>query len=211
MKKFQFPRFLVKRSSAKNTDMSAPVEWIIAGLGNPGRGYETTRHNVGFVTVDYISEKLGIPVKRGGFRGLYGMGSIDGVRVMLLKPQTFMNLSGECIRDAAAYYKVPSERILVIFDDISLPTGTLRIRRKGSDGGHNGIKSIIYQMKNDEFPRIKIGVGDKPHPDADLRDHVLSGFAANERDKVRDAVRDAAEAVREILANGITSAMNKFN
>ena len=168
--------------------------YIIAGLGNPTREYEKTRHNVGFDTIDVLADKLNTSVDEKKFKGLYGKGIIAGEKVILLKPQTFMNLSGESVREAADFYKVDPEHIIVIYDDISLDVGQLRIRKKGSAGGHNGIKNIIAHLGTQEFPRIKMGVGDKP-PRMDLADYVLSRFSKEDREKMEQAFKDAAEAV----------------
>ena len=152
--------------------------YIIAGLGNPGRRYVNSRHNVGFETLDAVAAKYNIDVKKVKFNGIYGEGKIEGEKVVLVKPQTFMNLSGECIRDFKNWYKTEDAQIIIIYDDISLPLGKLRIRPKGSAGGHNGVKSIIYQLGSEVFPRIKIGVGAPENPDYDLADYVLGKFSA---------------------------------
>ena len=172
--------------------------YIIAGLGNPTREYEKTRHNVGFDTIDVLADKLNTSVDEKKFKGLYGRGIIAGEKVILLKPQTFMNLSGESVREAADFYKVDPEHIIVIYDDISLDVGQLRIRKKGSAGGHNGIKNIIAHLGTQEFPRIKVGVGDKP-PRMDLADYVLSRFSKEDREKMEQAFKDAAEAVHNAV------------
>ena len=172
--------------------------YIIAGLGNPTREYEKTRHNVGFDTIDVLADKLNTSVDEKKFKGLYGKGIIAGEKVILLKPQTFMNLSGESVREAADFYKVDPEHIIVIYDDISLDVGQLRIRKKGSAGGHNGIKNIIAHLGTQEFPRIKVGVGDKP-PRMDLADYVLSRFSKEDREKMEQAFKDAAEAVHNAV------------
>ena len=173
--------------------------YIIAGLGNPTREYEKTRHNVGFDTIDVLADKLNTSVDEKKFKGLYGRGIIAGEKVILLKPQTFMN-----------FYKVDPEHIIVIYDDISLDVGQLRIRKKGSAGGHNGIKNIIAHLGTQEFPRIKVGVGDKP-PRMDLADYVLSRFSKEDREKMEQAFKDAAEAVEVMIAEGPDAAMNQFN
>ena len=172
--------------------------YIIAGLENPTREYEKTRHNVGFDTIDVLADKLNTSVDEKKFKGLYGRGIIAGEKVILLKPQTFMNLSGESVREAADFYKVDPEHIIVIYDDISLDVGQLRIRKKGSAGGHNGIKNIIAHLGTQEFPRIKVGVGDKP-PRMDLADYVLSRFSKEDREKMEQAFKDAAEAVHNAV------------
>ena len=150
--------------SSRSTVPAGPVEFLIVGLGNPGRQYENTRHNAGFITLDVIAEKAGARVDRIKFKGLCGEGMLGGKKVLFLKPSTFMNLSGQSVQEAMSFYKLPPEKVLVIFDDISLDPGKLRIRRKGSDGGHNGIKNIIYLSGKDTFPRIKMGVGKSPTP-----------------------------------------------
>lgn len=183
------------------------MEWLIAGLGNPGAQYTHTRHNVGFQVVDILSERWGIAVKRLKYQSLCG----DGNGRLLLKPQTFMNLSGRAIRDAAAFYKLPPERVLVVYDDVSLPPGKLRIRANGSDGGHNGVKDILYHLQSDRFPRVKVGVGAKPHAEMDLADWVLSSFAAEERPLMEDAFKRAADAVEAIITGGVEGAMGRFN
>lgn len=184
--------------------------YIIAGLGNPTREYEKTRHNVGFDTIDVLADRYHTAVDEKKFNGLYGKCIIGGERVILLKPQTFMNLSGESVRAAADFYKVEPENIIIIYDDISLDVGQLRIRKKGSAGGHNGIKNIIAHLGTQEFPRIKVGVGDKP-PKMDLADYVLSRFSKEDRAVMEDAFKEAADAVEVILSEGADAAMNRFN
>lgn len=186
-------------------------EFIIAGLGNPGREYEGTRHNAGFMAVDRLAEKQGVRVNKIKFKGTVGDCTLGGRRVLLLKPGTFMNLSGQAVREAMAFYKIPPERTIIIFDDINLPPGKLRVRRKGSDGGHNGMKNIIYLSGSDQFPRVKVGVGQKPHPQYNLADWVLSRFSQEER-KALDAALDAACAAVELMVRGeIDKAMNLYN
>ncbi|RPF42207.1 PTH1 family peptidyl-tRNA hydrolase [Hydrogenoanaerobacterium saccharovorans] len=187
------------------------VEYIVVGLGNPGTKYDNTRHNAGFLVVDRIAKKLGISIDRLKFKSLTGDAMIAGHRVLFLKPSTFMNNSGEAVRDAAQFHKVPSERIIVIFDDISLDVGGVRIRRKGSDGGHNGIKSIIYLLGKDDFPRIKIGVGKKPHPDYDLADWVLSRFTEKDFDALNAIFDNTLDMITKIIEGNIDAAMNKYN
>ena len=184
--------------------------YIIAGLGNPTREYEKTRHNVGFDTIDVLADKLNTSVDEKKFKGLYGKGIIAGEKVILLKPQTFMNLSGESVREAADFYKVDPEHIIVIYDDISLDVGQLRIRKKGSAGGHNGIKNIIAHLGTQEFPRIKVGVGAKP-PKMDLADYVLSRFGAEEQKLMDEAFGEAAEAAVMMMTAGAERAMNHYN
>ena len=198
-----FPR--IRGSSA------GPVDWVIAGLGNPGRQYETTRHNVGFLTLESLSARWGISVRKLKFRSLYGLGAAVGARVLLLQPQTFMNRSGEALRDCLRFYRVVPERAIVIYDDASLPTGKIRVRAKGSDGGHNGIKSILYHLQTDLFPRVKVGVGAPDHPGFDMKDWVLGGFSKNEEPVIQAALIRAGDAVEEILRNGASSAMNRYN
>lgn len=183
---------------------------IIAGLGNPGREYENTRHNAGFMVLDALADKLGADISERKHKALCGKVVIGGQKVILLKPQTYMNSSGESIRAAADYYKVAPEDILVIYDDISLAPGQLRIRAKGSAGGHNGIKSIIAHLGTQEFPRVKVGIGEKP-PRMDLADYVLGHFSEGEKRIMADAVKEAADAVCEIVNMGIEQAMNDHN
>lgn len=184
---------------------------IIAGLGNPTKEYEHTRHNVGFDTIDCIADQYGISINEKKHRALVGKGMIEGQKVILLKPQTFMNLSGESIRAAVDFYKVDEkEELIVIYDDISLPPGQLRIRKKGSAGGHNGIKNIIAHLGHDTFMRIKVGVGEKP-AGYDLADYVLGHFSKEDRAIMDDAFKKAAEAVKMMITDGPDAAMNAFN
>ncbi|MBQ6895925.1 MAG: aminoacyl-tRNA hydrolase [Oscillospiraceae bacterium] len=186
------------------------IDYIVAGLGNPGSKYNNTRHNIGFETLDYIADKNNVSVTKAKFSALYGVWETDGRKVMLLKPQTFMNLSGEAVMQAAKFYKVPAENIIVIFDDVSLDVGKMRIRAKGSAGGHNGIKSIISHM-GQEFPRIKMGVGQKPHPDYDLADWVLGKFTESDRKLLADRFEDAHRAVKLMVSGDSQKAMNLYN
>ena len=195
----------------KKARVSGPPDYIVAGLGNPGRKYETTRHNSGYMFIDCLADKYSCEVKKIKFKALTETVEISGKKCLLMKPSTFMNNSGESIREAASFYKIPPENILVIFDDISLPVGKMRIRRKGSDGGHNGIKSIIYHLKSDEFPRIKLGVGEKPNPDYDLADWVLSSFSQEDIRIMREVVKDAVSAAEMIIAGDTDRAMSKYN
>lgn len=183
--------------------------FLIAGLGNPGREYEMTRHNIGFHFIDYIADKLGVKVTKLKFKGLYGEARFGGEKLLLVKPQTYMNLSGECIRDFAAFYKIPPQNIIIVHDDVSLDRGNIRIRPKGSDGGHNGLKSIIYQLCSDEFVRIKMGVGSAEH--GGLADFVLGRFTKDEIPVMEDAIIRAYEACELIVAGNIDRAMNKYN
>ena len=183
---------------------------LIAGLGNPGKEYENTRHNAGFLVLDTLAQKLGADLSERKHRALCGKAVIGGQKVILLKPQTYMNSSGESIRAAADYYKVPPEDILVVYDDISLEPGQLRIRAKGSAGGHNGIKSIIAHLGTQEFPRVKVGIGEKP-PRMDLADYVLGHFSSGEKKIMEEAAKEAADAICEIVNVGIEQAMNDHN
>ena len=187
------------------------IEYVIAGLGNPGSRYANTRHNVGFMALDKLLAEEGITLKKAKFPALVADEMLAGKRCLIMKPQTMMNLSGEAVIDAANYYNIPEENIIVLFDDISLDVGKTRIRRKGSAGGHNGIKSIISCLGSEEFPRIKIGVGKKPHPDYDLKDWVLSDFSADEKKALEPALEHAAEAVRLLVQGEIDKAMNLYN
>ena len=191
--------------------MPGPVEYIIAGLGNPGAKYEHTRHNAGFLAIDRLAEKCGARVDRLKFKALCGDAQLAGKHVLLLKPQTFMNNSGESLRDAMAFYKVPTQRVIVLFDDISLPPGRLRIRSKGSDGGHNGIKNIIYLTGKDDFPRVKIGVGAKPDPRWDLADWVLSEPKGDDAQKLNEALGNIPEICALMVQGKTDQAMNRFN
>ena len=184
--------------------------YLIIGLGNPGREYEHTRHNAGFDAIDVLAGKLGADVKEKKHKGLCGKGMIAGEKVILLKPQTFMNLSGESVRAAADFYKIDAEHMIVLYDDIDLDVGKLRVRAKGSAGGHNGIKNIIAHMGTQEFPRVRIGVGAKPDR-MDLADYVLGRFSQVERPVMEDAFEEAAEAAIAVVEDGIDAAMNRFN
>lgn len=191
--------------------MSASETWLIVGLGNPGREYEKTRHNAGFRALDILSEKLGCKVDKAKFQGLYGQVNFKGRKLLLLKPQTFMNLSGRSVLQLSAFFHVPPQNIIVLFDDISLVPGNLRIRKDGSAGGHNGIKSIIAELGSQDFPRVKIGVGAKPHPDYDLADWVLSSFSAQEEKALVPALERAADAALAIIELGIPEASNRYS
>lgn len=184
--------------------------YLIAGLGNPTKEYEKTRHNAGFDAIDVLAGEIGAAITESKFKGLYGRGMLGGEKVILLKPQTFMNLSGESVRAAADYYKIEPDHIIILYDDISLDVGQLRIRTKGSAGGHNGIKNIIAQLGTQEFPRIKIGVGNKP-PRIDLVDYVLGRFSKEERAVMEEAFKEAAKAAQVMISEGAEAAMNRFN
>lgn len=195
----------------KNKEYTGTFDYLIVGLGNPGRQYETTRHNAGFICLDMLAKEYGVKVNKLKFKSLMGEGRIGGKRCLLLKPQTYMNLSGEAVRDASEFYKIPPERIIVIFDDISLDPGKLRIRRKGSAGTHNGMKNIIYHLKSDMIPRIKIGVGDRPNPEYDLADWVLSHFSKKEAEEIKKAAENAIGAVEFMVKEQIDKAMSDYN
>lgn len=190
---------------------SVPISHIVVGLGNPGDKYFHTRHNTGFLTMDYISQKAGTKVDRVKFKALTGEAVIGAHRVLLMKPQTFMNNSGEAVAEAASFYKIPPENIIVIFDDISLDVGRMRIRRDGSAGGHNGIKSIISCIGSENFPRIKIGVGQKPHPDYDLADWVLSEFSKEDKEKLFAMFGFAYDGLLKLLDGDTDGAMQLCN
>ena len=186
-------------------------EWLLVFLGNPGEQYRETRHNVGFLTADILAAEHNIPIKRLKFDALTGTGDINGHRVMLILPQTYMNRSGDAVYQAAKSYKIPPERILVVTDDTAIDTGRLRVRRRGSAGGHNGLKSIITRLGSEEFPRIRIGVGLPPHPEYDLADWVLGRPRGREMEAVQSAINEAARAVEVVLRGGVDVAMAQFN
>ena len=185
--------------------------WLIVGLGNPGKEYERSRHNCGFRALDVLADKLGCRVDKGKFQGLYGQCAWEGRKLFLLKPMTYMNLSGRSVLQLSSYFNIPPQRIIVLFDDISLEPGRLRIRPDGSAGGHNGIKSIIQDVGSQAFPRVKIGVGAKPNPEYDLADWVLSNFSANEEKALQSALERAADATLCIIDRGTAEAANRFN
>ncbi|RVU55162.1 aminoacyl-tRNA hydrolase [Anaerosphaera multitolerans] len=184
--------------------------YIIAGLGNPGSKYEGTRHNVGFAAIDELAKRLNVNVTKIKFKGLVGEGKIAGEKVYLIKPQTYMNKSGESIREICNFYKVEPSNLIVIVDDIDIEFATVKIKQKGSAGTHNGLKSIIYQLQRDDFPRVKIGVG-KKRDNEDLANFILGGFTKSESAEIEDTVKIAVDGVIEIIENGIDSAMNKYN
>ena len=185
--------------------------WLIVGLGNPGKEYERTRHNAGFRAIDILANKLGCKIDKAKFQGLYGQVNYEGKKLYLLKPLTYMNLSGRSVVQLSAYFNIPPKQIIVLFDDISLPPGRLRIRADGSAGGHNGIKSIIAEVGGQDFPRVKIGVGAKAHPDQDLADHVLSTFSAQEEKPLVSALERAADAALCIIDRGVPETANRYN
>ena len=194
----------------RKNEPAGPIEFIIVGLGNPDRKYENTRHNAGFITVDALADRLGVRIDRIKYKSLCTAAEIAGKKVLLMKPSTYMNNSGIAVKEAMSFYKVPPENTLIIFDDISLDVGKLRIRRKGSDGGHNGIKNIIYLSGSDQFPRIKVGVGQKPEK-WDLADWVLSSFTQAEQKELSQAAENACNAAELIVSGSIDRAMNLYN
>lgn len=190
---------------------AAPIDFMVVGLGNPGDKYRYTRHNTGFLALSYMAQKLNFDISKARFNALCGEAMLGTHRTLFLLPQTFMNNSGEAVRPAMDFYKIPVERVLVVYDDISLPCGKLRIRPSGSAGGHNGIKSIIEHTGSENFPRIKIGVGEKPHPEMDLADWVLSGFSQEERAVLFEKFDKAYQAAALIADGKINEAMNRCN
>lgn len=196
-------------SSKKSTVM--PIEYIIVGLGNPGKQYEQTRHNAGFLALEYLAEKYRVNVNHAKYKAFVGEVTIAEKKVLLMKPQTFMNLSGEAVGEAVGFYKIPPEHVLVLSDDVSLDVGKLRVRRKGSDGGHNGLKSISACIRSEQYPRIKIGVGKKPHPSYDLADWVLSSFSKEEMLKLSQSFDILAEGVENVIRGDIDNAMQLCN
>ena len=196
---------------SKKKEFPSNFDYLIVGLGNPGKQYENTRHNAGFICIDILADKYGIKINKLKFKSLMGEGRIEGRRCLLLKPQTFMNLSGEAVRDAVEFYKIPVENVIVICDDISLEPGKMRIRRKGSAGGQNGMKNIIYHLKSDNFPRIKIGIGAKPNPDYDLADWVLSRFTQSEAKLIKQVAEDTVSAIEYMVKDDIDKAMSNYN
>lgn len=185
--------------------------WLVAGLGNPEKKYDGTRHNAGFEGIDYLADKWNIPVNKTKFQGLYGQGEVDGHKVFLLKPLTYMNLSGQSIAPLAAFYKIPANHVIVLCDDVTQAPGKLRIRPSGSAGGHNGLKSIIASLGSDQFARIRMGVGTKPHPDYDLADWVLGKFPPEDKKALEDRFGDIAAAALLIMENNLGQAQNKYN
>ena len=190
---------------------SGGVSWLLVCLGNPGKQYENTRHNIGFLTADEIERRSGVKINKLRYRALTGEVKLGGERVLVMKPQTYMNLSGEAVKLAGAFYKIPPERVIVISDDVSLPLGKLRIRANGSAGGHNGLKNIIQHLGTDAFPRIKVGVGAPAHPEHEMVDWVIGNFTPAEKKVVSEAVGKAADAVECLIEKGVSEAQNKFN
>ena len=199
----------IESGSAGN--LHGKLTWIVAGLGNPGLEYENTRHNAGFLTMEELAKQCGAKLDQKKFKSDCGEAMLGDVRCLLMKPTTYMNLSGDAIAAAANFYKIPPEQVLVIYDDISLPPGKLRLRRKGSAGGHNGIKSIIAQLGTEEFPRIRVGVGAKPNPQYDLADWVLSKFSEEDMTALQPALEHAADAAKKIVSGDMNGAMNLYS
>ena len=187
------------------------ASWLLVCLGNPGDKYENTRHNVGFMVADELAERQRAPIQKLKFKALTNLFTISGEKVLVMKPVTYMNLSGEAVRPAADFYKIPPDHVLVVSDDTALPVGRLRIRRGGSAGGHNGLKSVIQHLGTDQFPRIRVGVGEKPHPDYDMADWVLGHFQGEDKKAMDAAVKRAADAVECLIGEGIDRAMSRFN
>lgn len=202
---------LFKKIAKENETSPVPITHLIVGLGNPGDKYYLTRHNAGFLMMDYLSQRLGVKIDRSKFKALTAEATIGGKRVLLMKPQTFMNASGEAVQAAAAFYKIPMENILVFSDDISLDVGRVRVRRKGSDGGQRGLRSIITLMNCDEFPRMRFGIGEKPHPDYDLADWVLSEFNKAEQEQLFASFEKAYDGMLRVLDGDIDGAMQLCN
>lgn len=194
----------------KGKDGGGP-RWIVAFLGNPESKYERTRHNAGFMAASMLESKRGIKTNKLKFHAFTNIAEFGGDRVLFMRPQTYMNLSGDAVAPAAAFYKIPAERVIVVFDDMSLPIGKLRVKRNGSAGGHNGIKSIIAKLGTDKFPRVKIGIGAPPHPDYDVIDWVIGKLNDSDFKIINEAAAVSLDAVEEIIKNGVDSAMNKFN
>lgn len=208
---FEKFKHILRGGGSGSPAVHGPVEYIVAGLGNPGRDYELTRHNAGFLAVDHCAEKCGAKIQKLKFKSLCGEAMLADRRVLLLKPSTFMNKSGEAVREAMQFYKIPPERLIVLSDDIALDVGKMRIRRSGSDGGQKGLRSIIYLTGRDDFPRIRIGIGKKPHPDMELADWVLSRFSPDEMKSIEPMLENAFSAIRLIVQGDIDQAMSKFN
>lgn len=202
---------IFKKIEKESINTTGPAQYLIVGLGNPDEKYKNTRHNTGFMFLDFLAQKLNIELNKNKFKSLVASGVINDKKVLLIKPQTYMNLSGEAVKLASDFYKIKPENIIVIFDDISLEIGKLRIRQKGSAGGHNGIKNIIEQLGIDKFPRIKIGIGDRNNKEMDLKDYVLSNFSDEEMQKINFSISNAAKAIELIIDKNIEKAMNLYN
>lgn len=192
-------------------DKGGSFSYLIAGLGNPGREYENTRHNAGFIAADMLADKFNMSFSKSKFDAIYGDCVIAGERVLVVKPQTYMNLSGNAVQKLAAFYKIPADKLIIMHDDVSLDVGKIRIRRKGSAGGQKGLANIIQMLGTEEIPRIKIGVGGKPHPDYDMKDWVLGKIPQEQQADFKTACENAVKATEEIIARGIDSAMNKYS
>lgn len=190
---------------------TGPASWIVVFLGNPGTKYDGTRHNVGFLTAGVLEKTAGVKIDRLKYKSLTCPCELGGEKVFLMKPQTYMNLSGDAVAQAMKFYKLPLERVVVVSDDVALPVGKIRVRRGGSAGGHNGLKDIIEKCGGDNFPRIKIGVGAPTHPDYDMADWVLSGFSGKDKDLIAEATKTAASAIETIISQGVDKAMNMYN
>ncbi|MBQ7355597.1 MAG: aminoacyl-tRNA hydrolase [Clostridia bacterium] len=202
---------IFKQLESQKPAASGPIEWLIVGLGNPGKEYENTRHNAGFIAISLLADKCGVKINKSKFKALIAETTVSDKRALLMMPQTYMNNSGEAVVEAANFYKIPPERILVFSDDISLDVAKTRVRRKGSHGGQKGLKSITEHLGSSDFPRVKLGVGQKPNPEFDLADWVLSSFTADERKRMNEAAEHAVDACRLIIAGKTDEAMNRFN
>ena len=190
---------------------SGTISWLLVCLGNPGKQYENTRHNIGFLTADALEKRCGVKINKLKYRALTGEVRLGGQRVLVIKPQTYMNLSGEAVKLAGGFYKIPPDHVLVISDDVSLPLGKLRIRAGGSAGGHNGLKNIIAHLGTDQFPRIKVGVGAPAHPDHEMVDWVIGNFTPQERKTVDEAIEKVLDAVECVIEKGVSEAQNRYN
>ncbi len=202
---------LFRQIGSKSAERGEPISWIIVGLGNPGPTYRDTRHNAGFRAIDYLAKRLSVSVDRAKYHSLVGEATFSGARVLLMKPETFMNESGVAIGEAAAFYKIPPENILVLYDDISFPPGRIRLRRAGSAGGHNGLKSIIAHLGSQAFPRVKIGVGDKPSPEYPLVDWVLGKMSEADKKNTEERYPDIYEAIALWIEGKSEAALNRYS
>ena len=202
---------LFKKIEPKDKAAGGAPSYLVVGLGNPGAEYVRTRHNAGFLALDKLAESVGARIDRARFKGLVGEGTLGGARVLFLKPQTYMNLSGDAVREAAAFYRIAPENVIVIYDDVTLDVGRLRVRGKGSDGGHNGMKSIIAQLSSNEFARVRIGVGKKPHPEFDLADWVLSPFSATDLEALDACYGTVKKGVELLIKGDLAAAMQACN